>query len=103
VLPARRRDEVGPDHRAPGQRQPLLRARHVGGALAGTEQAAEDLADRTDGFHLAARNGGHRLVEQRHPLGDAARAHVGIAQGDMLMSKTTLLIGNLLWPRSPFH
>jgi hypothetical protein len=80
VLPARRRDEVGPDHGAAGQRQPLLRARHVGCPLAGTEQPAEDLADRADAFDLAARDGGHRLVEQRHPLGDTSRAHVGIAQ-----------------------
>ena len=80
VRPAGRRREVGPRDGAAGRGEPLLGAPDVGRALAGAEQPAVDLADRADAGHLPARDGGHRLVEQRHPLRDAAGGHVRLAQ-----------------------
>ena len=74
------RDEVAPRDEAPRDREPLLGAPDVERVLAGAQHPAVDLADRGDGAHLAARRGGHRLVEQRHPLGDPPGGDMGLSQ-----------------------
>ena len=59
---------------------PLLRSPHITGVLAGAEQPAVDVADRADRHHLASRDGCHRLVDERHPLGDSPGDHVSLSQ-----------------------
>jgi hypothetical protein len=58
----------------------LLGAPYVGGVLASAQQSAVDLSHRGDVGDLAARGRGHRLVEQRHALGDPPGGHVRLAQ-----------------------
>jgi hypothetical protein len=80
VQAAGRRHELPPGDEAPRRGYPLLGSPDVRRTLAGTEQATVDLADRLHAGDLAARDGGHRLVDQRHPLGHAAGDDVGMAE-----------------------
>jgi hypothetical protein len=74
------RDEVLPGDELTHHRHPLLGAAGVGGVLAGAQQPAVDLADGTVAHDLARGYGGHRPVEQRHPLSHAPGGDVDVAE-----------------------
>jgi hypothetical protein len=80
VQAAGRRHEVAPGDVVGGCGHPLLRACDIGRTLACAEQPAVDLAHGRDAGDLPTRDRGHRLVEQRHPLGNAPGVHVRVAQ-----------------------
>ncbi len=80
VRPAGRRHEVAPRLEASRGLEPLLGASDVGRPFTGAQQPAVDLADGADTADLSCEDGGHRLVEQRHPLGDAPRSDVRVAE-----------------------
>ena len=70
--PGRDRDEAAPAKQMRPGPGPL----EVGGVVAGGEERADRLGRGIGVIGLAARQR-HRLVEQRHPVGDPAGLHVG--------------------------
>jgi hypothetical protein len=102
VQPARRRYEIAPRDEPLRSRDPLLRTPKIRCALAGAQQPTIDLADRDGPDHLAAGDGRHRLIDQRHPFGDSARDHVRVTQ-QRLRAELQVAVAELPSDREGHH